>query len=143
MLDWWVVNEKAIEPHVPVWEKAGRTDGTFSRSGFDFDEQADRCTCPNGGHLVRYQRCFPQPRSGISKDNTIRYYADGRSCAACALKKQYCPNYAAAQSAPKRARIRACCWMGDNKDVSISAQFATTQTDGNTVCPYETDPQGR
>jgi hypothetical protein len=28
----WMVEEKGIEPHVPVWEKAERKDGTFSRS---------------------------------------------------------------------------------------------------------------
>ena len=32
------VDEKGIEPHVSVWEKFERTDGTFSRSDFVFDE---------------------------------------------------------------------------------------------------------
>lgn len=31
----WMVDEKAIEPHVPVWEKSERNDGTFSRSDFE------------------------------------------------------------------------------------------------------------
>ena len=26
----WMVNEKGIEPHVPVWDKGQRSDGTFS-----------------------------------------------------------------------------------------------------------------
>jgi hypothetical protein len=30
----WLVNEKQIEPHVPVLDKTERTDGTFSRSDF-------------------------------------------------------------------------------------------------------------
>ena len=30
----WLVEEKAIEPHVPVWDKTERSDGTFSRSDF-------------------------------------------------------------------------------------------------------------
>jgi transposase len=34
----WMVNEQGIEPHVPVWEKAERSDETFSRSDFSFDE---------------------------------------------------------------------------------------------------------
>ena len=29
-----MVEEKGIEPHVPVWEKGERDDGTFSRSDF-------------------------------------------------------------------------------------------------------------
>jgi hypothetical protein len=30
----WIVNEKKIEPHIPVWEKSLRDDGTFSRPDF-------------------------------------------------------------------------------------------------------------
>lgn len=44
----WMVNDKGIEPHVPVWDKGERSDGSFSRSGFIFDEQSDSYSCPNG-----------------------------------------------------------------------------------------------
>jgi transposase len=44
----WMVDEKAIEPHVPLWEKGERSDGTFSRSDFIFDPAADTYTCPGG-----------------------------------------------------------------------------------------------
>ena len=30
----WMVNQKSIEPHMPVWEKSRRQDGTFSNSAF-------------------------------------------------------------------------------------------------------------
>ena len=90
----WMVNDKAIEPHVPVWEKGERKDGTFSRSDFAFDEAADHYTCPNGKQLKRYQRTFNPPRSGIGKDQTIRYRAEQRDCEACAYKEQCCPNTA-------------------------------------------------
>jgi transposase len=36
----WMVEDKGIEPHVPIFEKGERSDGTFSRSDFDFDEEA-------------------------------------------------------------------------------------------------------
>ena len=88
----WMVNEKAIEPHVPIFEKGERTDGTFSRSDFDFDEEADHYTCPNGKQLVRYRRQFKQPRSGITKANTINYQCQQLDCEACPLKEQCCPN---------------------------------------------------
>jgi len=35
MLD-WMVNDKRIEPPVPVLDKTERTDGTFGRSAFTF-----------------------------------------------------------------------------------------------------------
>ena len=37
MLD-WMVQEKAIEPHVPVWDKSQRTDETFSSGDFQWDK---------------------------------------------------------------------------------------------------------
>jgi transposase len=30
----WLVNDKRITPHIPVWEKSDRTDGIFSRADF-------------------------------------------------------------------------------------------------------------
>lgn len=88
----WMVEEKGIEPHVPVWDKGERSDGTFSRSDFSFDADADHYTCPNNKPLVRYQRKFKQPRSGITKANAINYHANRLDCEACAFKEQCCPN---------------------------------------------------
>jgi hypothetical protein len=33
----WLVNERAIEPHIPVFDKLARADGTFSREDFACD----------------------------------------------------------------------------------------------------------
>ena len=88
----WMVNEKNIEPHVPVWDKGERSDGTFSRSDFCFDEEADHYTCPNGKELKRYRRAFRKPRSGITKDNTINYRSIKLDCEACPLKQRCCAN---------------------------------------------------
>jgi transposase len=88
----WMVNEKNIEPHVPIFEKGERSDGTFSRSDFNFDEEADHYTCPNNKQLVRYRRKFKQPRSGITKANTINYRSSSHDCAECPLKHRCCAN---------------------------------------------------
>ncbi len=88
----WMVNEKNIEPHVPVWDKGERSDGTFSRSDFRFDEEADHYTCPNGKELRRYNRVFRKPRSGITKDNTINYRSIRSDCEVCPLKQRCCAN---------------------------------------------------
>ena len=82
----------AIEPHVPIWEKGERTDGTFSRSDFGIDEQADQYTCPNGKQLKRFRRRFSKPRSGITKANTINYMSSQHDCKLCPLEEQCCPN---------------------------------------------------
>ena len=59
----WMVNEKAIEPHVPVWDKTQRNDETLSSSDFQWDEQADEYHCPQG-HVLRSQwRSFKNLRT--------------------------------------------------------------------------------
>jgi transposase len=88
----WLVQDKGIAPHVPVWEKGERRDGTFSRSAFRFDPDADTYTCPGGKGLKRYRRAFKRERSGIQKDQTIKYRASEFDCRACALKAQCCPH---------------------------------------------------
>ena len=35
----WLVKEKKITPHIPVWDKSERDDGTFSRSDFNWDKK--------------------------------------------------------------------------------------------------------
>src|SRR5277367_2244305 len=42
----WLVNDKAIAPHIPVIDKSKREDGTFSRADFKFDKQRDVYICP-------------------------------------------------------------------------------------------------
>ena len=39
MLGWLV--DHVIDPHIPVWDKGKRDDGTFSRADFIYDEERD------------------------------------------------------------------------------------------------------
>jgi IS5 family transposase len=88
----WMVEEKAIAPHVPLWEKGERSDGTFGRSDFIFDPIADTYTCPGGKSLKRFRRQFKRQRTGVTQANTIHYRASEGDCEACALKARCCPN---------------------------------------------------
>jgi transposase len=88
----WMVEEKGIEPHVPVWEKAERRDGTLSCSDFIYDAATDQYTCPAGQPLKRYWKTFSEPRTGIGQDQTVRYHARRQDCEGCRLKEQCCPN---------------------------------------------------
>jgi hypothetical protein len=69
----WLVKERQIEPHIPVFDKSNRTDGTFSRSDFVFDAERNHYTCPQGKLLVQFRRTYATPRSGITKDGTRLY----------------------------------------------------------------------
>ncbi|MDI9850048.1 IS1182 family transposase [Rhodoblastus sp. 17X3] len=88
----WLVGERGIEPHIPVFDKSERTDGTFSRAEFAYDKQSDVYVCPAGKRLQKYRRAFTTPRIGVDKDNMIRYRASKLDCDACALKAKCCPN---------------------------------------------------
>jgi hypothetical protein len=44
----WLVHEHGIEPHVTVFDKSARRDGTFSRDDFTYDHASDAYSCPGG-----------------------------------------------------------------------------------------------
>ena len=88
----WMVEEKNIEPHVPVWDKTERKDGTFSSSDFQWNEEANEYRCPAGHPLRSNWRPFKNPRSHITKDETIRYRASQSDCECCPMKDRCCPN---------------------------------------------------
>jgi transposase len=73
-----------ITPHIPVWDKSERADGTFSRLEFAFDKKRNVYICPAGKTLTT---------SGhVAADHAIRYFASVPDCRACALKPKCCPN---------------------------------------------------
>tara|TARA_R110000787_G_scaffold70001_6_gene155567 strand:+ start:901 stop:2145 length:1245 start_codon:yes stop_codon:yes gene_type:complete len=47
----WLVHEQGIEPHIPVFDKSARRDGTFSREDFHYDHEGDVYVCPEGKTL--------------------------------------------------------------------------------------------
>jgi transposase len=88
----WLVHERRIAPHIPVMDKSGREDGTFSRADFAYDAEADLYRCSGGVELKRNRRTFSTPRTDPPADDTFRYRASKTDCDGCALKPQCCPN---------------------------------------------------
>ena len=87
----WIVQTKHIEPHTTVWERAERQDGCFTRCDFTWEAEADRYICPAGKPLLRYRRRFSKPRTGMPKDDILRYRATKRDCEGCKYKPRCCP----------------------------------------------------
>ena len=50
----WLVYERGIEPHIPVFDKSARADGTFEREDFSYDHDGDRLPCQQEAHLHRH-----------------------------------------------------------------------------------------
>ncbi len=88
----WLVDEQGIEPHIPVFDKSERKDGTFSRDDFSYDPAADAYACPTGKPLHKRRRHFAKLRTAVTKANTIIYRASKSDCGACPLKPRCCPN---------------------------------------------------
>ena len=88
----WMVDDKGIEPHVPVWDKTQRTDETFSSSDFKWDAEADEYRCPQGHRLRSQWRAFRNPRVHVTKADTIIYRSSQLDCQSCPLKQRCCPN---------------------------------------------------
>jgi transposase len=80
----WLVKDKGIAPHIPVFDKSRRDDGTFSRADFRWDEKRNIYICPAGNKLKSSGR--------LNYDNTYRYLASTHDCKSCPLKKKCCPN---------------------------------------------------
>jgi len=88
----WLVHERGIEPHIPVFDKSERSDGTFSRSAFTYDPAANAYTCPAGKPLRQRQKVYRTPLPLVDADGMMRYHASKRDCDACALKPRRYPN---------------------------------------------------
>jgi hypothetical protein len=69
----WLVDDKAIEPHVPVWDKSQRKDDTSSIGDFRWEGDADEYRCPAGNALRPRQKHYKHRPSRVTKDNTIIY----------------------------------------------------------------------
>ena len=80
----WLVYEHGIEPHVPVFDKSARKDGTFSREDFTYDPDRDVYFCPAGKMLT----CTGML---VNDGATLLYRASKYDCDACPMKPRCCP----------------------------------------------------
>jgi transposase len=102
----WLI-EAGITPHIPVWDKSNREDGTLSRVDFAFDSDHDLYVCPAGKLL--------KTTGSIGVDHVVRYRALKRDCQICPFKPRCCPNTPSrkvVRDINEQARDRARALMG-------------------------------
>ncbi|SMP16486.1 hypothetical protein SAMN06265373_10357 [Shimia sagamensis] len=116
MLGWLV--DRNIAPHIPVIDKAGRTDGTWSRADFECDAQNNQYICPEGEPLKQFRRNYSDPNRGPTGKGVARYRALKGTCQACTSKNNCCPK-ADAQDLPRRARRRQRCCPRHQKNTAV------------------------
>jgi transposase len=88
----WLVKKQGIIPFIPVIDKAERSDGTWSRSDFEWDEENDQYICPEGHSLRRFRRNYSDPNRVKKIGGTYKYRALKAHCQACPSKQRCCPN---------------------------------------------------
>lgn len=88
----WLVHERDIHPHIPVFDKSVRRDGTFERADFAYDIERDVYTCPAGEELRRYWHEGRAAKEQPPVDDLYRYRARKAACDACDLRPRCCPN---------------------------------------------------
>jgi len=86
----WLVHQKGIEPHIPVFEK-GRTDGSFGRTDFAYDHSQDLYTCPGGKQLRRYWQDSRAAKASPPVDGLYKYRARKTDCDGCDLRQRCRP----------------------------------------------------
>jgi hypothetical protein len=80
MLGWLV--EHDIDPHIPVWDRSERDDGTFMRTDFNYDKERDIYICSAGKS--------PTTTGRMSDGKTLYYRASKRDCDVCPFKTKCC-----------------------------------------------------
>ncbi|QUD90272.1 hypothetical protein KCG34_10605 [Phenylobacterium montanum] len=71
----WLVHDRGIEPHIPVFDKSPRRDEPHERADFSFDHNADAYICPAGKQLRQRQKAYRTPRPLVDENGMLRYRA--------------------------------------------------------------------
>ena len=87
----WLVHERGIEPHIRVFDKSARENGTFERGDFRYDHKHDRYICPGGAELRQYWQDSRAAKAKPPLDGLLRYRARKADCGDCVLKARCCP----------------------------------------------------
>lgn len=110
----WMVDEKGIEPHIPVWDKSERKDDSFSRSDFAWNEGRHR-------HLSRK----PASLRELSRETAL--LSEHRN----------------AEDRTQHSRIGPRCRSADHEDSSISTLMPRAEESRDALCASQANPEAR
>ena len=79
----YLVEQKHIEPHVPVFERPDLSGDRYSRTEFIYIENDDEYVCPNNHRL--------HTTGHVTKAKTLLYRSRTLDCADCPDKNKCCP----------------------------------------------------
>jgi transposase len=97
----WLVKDKAIAPHIPVFDRSRRDDGTLSWADFTFHAASNVYVCPRGKLLRTTGR--------VHDGRTLLYRSQKAECDPCPLKPKCCPKHPIARS-PATSMKQLAMW---------------------------------
>lgn len=124
----WLVHERGIEPHIPVFEKSGFGAG-FSRTDFTYDHPTDSYTCPGGKQLRQFWQAGRAAKARPPADDAYKYRARKTDCDACVLRERCRPGGAGkklTRSIHEGARDLA-------RDLSLTDAYVTSRRERKKV----------
>ena len=98
MLGWLV--DRNINPHIPVLDKAGRTD-------FEWDPENNQYICPESEPLKQFRRNYSDPNGKPTGKGVAKYQALEHTCQACPSRMKCCPRRTLARSPAKNMKMPA------------------------------------
>ena len=143
MLD-WLVHERGIEPHIPVFDKSQRTDGTFSRDDFAYDHKRDCYICPAGKELrlASTDLSSAAHRSSM-KDGMMRYRASKLRLRGLPAEAALLPERAGAQDPALDPRRRPRHGARHRQDRGLPDLTPPAQEGRDAVRPPQAHPEAR
>src|SRR6476661_3753499 len=102
----WLVEEKGIAPHIPVFDNSKRDDGTFSRSDFRLIRQATFTIALAASDLARVAPCMRARRFCIAPANSTAMYTHSNRSAVQKIHRAR--SRATSMNTPRRCSV--VCW---------------------------------
>ncbi|QFT97719.1 hypothetical protein FIU85_10425 [Roseovarius sp. THAF8] len=87
-----VLVDRKIAPHIPVFDKSGRNEGTWTRADFEWDAENNQYICPEGHELKQFRRNYSDPSRRPTGKGIAKYRGLKLTCQACPSKPRCCPN---------------------------------------------------
>ena len=116
----WMVEEKDIEPHEPVWDKTERKNDSFSSNDFRWNEETENTAARMAMHYVANgEPSRTSVRTSPKQHHHFPIPADRLRC--LSDESQVLPEHGVPQDRPQRPRSRARCGSANRSDTCVRA----------------------
>ena len=95
--------DQQIAPQFPVFDKSGRSDGTWTRADVQWDAKNDQYICPEGHELKQFRRNYSDPTRGPTGKGTAPLSQPERDLPSLPIQGHVLPERGCSQDHPRGA----------------------------------------